>query len=59
VVVGGAIVYGLMAGLVRFRAGMHAVAFHGAVGSIVALTCALTITCVVWFLAARRRAPAC
>ena len=45
---------GLLAGLARWDAGIHAVAFHGVVQGIVATAAGMVLTCVVWLLAARR-----
>jgi hypothetical protein len=53
--VAAAMAYSLLAGLERANRGLHAVAFHGAIAGIVALTCATTVTCLLWVLLAPRR----
>jgi hypothetical protein len=58
-VVGAAVAYATAAGLARWSRGLHAVAFHAAVGGIAALAVGTALTCLLWQLVARSRATPC
>jgi hypothetical protein len=55
-VLGAAAAYATVAGLARWSRGVHAVAFHAAVGGIAALAVGTALTCLLWHFVARRRA---
>lgn len=55
-VFGVAAAYATVAGLARWSRGLHAVAFHAAVGGIAALAVGTALTCLLWQLLARHRA---
>jgi hypothetical protein len=52
-VVGAAAAYGTVAGLEHRSRGVHAVAFHAALGGIATLAVGTTLTCLLWQLLAR------
>ena len=55
-VVGAAVAYATVVGLERWSRGLHAVAFHAAVGGIAALAVGTALTCLLWQLLARPQA---
>ena len=55
-VVGAAMGYATVTGLERWGRGMHAVAFHAAVGGIAALAVGMALTCLLWQVLARLQA---